>query len=189
MLDQLHDCLALHLDWLHTRGTRIADHAIRAWHSVHKARSGVPMAVMVADRAQRRRLVRELRVGLRHLQRTLGASFSGDVAIVVQQIIATDHQLAGCYQIGQRPNGAPFALIRLALQVNGQALNIDEILATLAEQCIGIVTQQNGGLSVIIPIELEPMRTIDKPEKPMLQRDPLTSLANGHRSIATQRVA
>src|SRR5439155_23001134 len=100
----------------------------------------------------------ELRTGLRRLQRALGAPLPPHAAVVVQQVIRTDRQLAGCYQVGQRPDGCRLALIRLALQVDGRGLDTDELLAALAEQCIGLATQDSGGSSVLVPVELGPAR-------------------------------
>jgi hypothetical protein len=115
----------------------------------------VPVEVFVADVARRRVLERELRHALRRLQRALGAPLPAGVAVVVQQVIVTDRQLAGCYQVGRRPDGTQFALVRLALQANGRRHSTDDLLAALAEQCIGLALQHGGGPSVLVPVELE----------------------------------
>ena len=87
-----------------------------------------------------------------------------------------DHPVAGCYHLGQRPDGAPFLLIRLALEVDGRVLTPDQLLANLAEQCIAIAMQHDGALSVVVPLDLAPRR----------QSDPLAPSANGH-TPASQR--
>ena len=118
-------------------------------------RRPVPVEVCIAERARRRVLERELRGALRRLQRALGASLPPGLAVVVQQVIVTDRQLAGCCQVGRRRDGTAFALVRLALQANGRRHSTDELLAALAEQVIGLALQ-DGGASVLVPVELEP---------------------------------
>jgi hypothetical protein len=126
---------------------------------------------------------RELRRGLHRLQRALGAPLPAGLAIVVQQVIATDRQLAGCYQVGHCSDGRRFALLRLALQVNGRRLTTDELLAALAEQCIGLATQESA--SMLVPIDFEPGRAAERPRLTALRPDPLgphpTGAAHGER--------
>jgi hypothetical protein len=132
--------------------------------------------VLVADRTRRRIAERELRRGLHRLQRALGAPLPVELAIVVQQVIVTDRQLAGCYQVGQRPNGSRFALMRLALQVNGRRLTTDELLAALAEQYIGLATQECT--STLVPIDFEPGPPAESRRLAALRPDPLAPHAN-----------
>jgi hypothetical protein len=143
----------------------------------------VPVEVLIADRTRRRMLERELRRGLRRLQRALGAPLPAGLAIVVQQVIATNRQLAGCYQLGQRPDGSRFALVRLALQVNGRRLTTEELLAALAEQYIGLATQESA--SVLVPIDFEPGQQSQARRPTALRPDPLaphpSSAARGER--------
>ncbi|MGE3795881.1 MAG: hypothetical protein AB7I38_18415 [Dehalococcoidia bacterium] len=128
------------------------------------------------DRARRRAVEREVRRGLAHLRRVVGTTQPAELAVVVQQVITTDRQLAGCYQLGQRPDGSRFALVRLALQVNGRRLTTDELLAVLAEQCIGVLTQHSP--SVLVPVELDPGPT--EPRRPApLRPGPLAPHADG----------
>ena len=175
--------------WLHATWSRVVEKARRVWQRFQERRRGIPIEVLVVDRSRRRALERDLRAGLKRLRHALGVSFPVDTAVIVQQVITTDRQLAGCYQVGQRPDGGHFALIRLALQVNGRVLTADELLATLAEQCIGIATQQSGGVSVVIPIELEPLPPPEEHRLPAPRPDPLAPHANGHRSPTPQRSA
>lgn len=147
-----------------------------AWRACRRWQGPTPVAVLIADRARRRAVEREVRRGLAHLQRVLGTTRPAELAVVVQQVITTDRQLAGCYHLGQRPDGSRFALVRLALQVNGRRLTTDELLAVLAEQCIGVLTQHSP--SVLVPVELEPGPA--EPRRPApLRPDPLTPHANG----------
>ncbi|HVA85573.1 MAG TPA: hypothetical protein VNF73_04535 [Candidatus Saccharimonadales bacterium] len=145
---------------------------------LYRWRHRIPIEVLTADRAKRAAVGRELDRGLRRLRRVLGDALPGDLGIVAQHVIATDHQLAGCYQIGQRPDGNRFALIRLALQVNGRRLAIDELLAVLAEQCIGLAAQGNGP-TVLVPIDLEPGSPPEPHRLTALPADPLGSSLDG----------
>jgi hypothetical protein len=129
----------------------------RRWRALRGRLRPVPVEVLVVDRARRRAVHRSVRRGLRRLRRVLGAPLPAGVAIVVQELVTpADRQLAGCYQQGQRPDGSRFALMRLALQVDGHRLTTDELLAVLAEQYIGLAMDQGGGTSVLVPVELEP---------------------------------
>ena len=61
----------------------------------------------------------------------------------------------GRYQTAWRQDGVRFALLRLALQVNGRELGADELLAVLAEQYIALTLEQSAGTSLLVPVELE----------------------------------
>ena len=162
--------------WLGAARTRCAGAARRAWRAIRRWRRPVPVEVLIADGARRRQLERELRRGLARLRRVLGVPLPAELAVVVQQVIRTDRQLAGCYHLGQRPDGRRFALVRLALQVNGRRLTTDELLAVLAEQCIGVLTQHSP--SVLVPVELEPGPAESRPPTP-LRPDPLAPHPGG----------
>ena len=149
----------------------------RAWRAVRRWRRPVPVEVLVSDRTRRRALERELRRGLRRLRHVLGAPLPAELAVIVQQVIATERQLAGCSQLGQRPDGTRFALVRLALQVNGRRLSTDELLAALAEQCIGLASQ--GSTSVLVPIDFEPAPPAEARRLGALRPDPLAPPPNG----------
>lgn len=144
----------------------------------YRWRHRIPIEVLTADRAKRAVVGRELDRGLRRLRRVLDDALPADLAVVAQHVIATDHQLAGCYQVGQRPDGPRFALIRLALQVNGRRLATDELLAVLAEQCIGLAAQGNGP-TVLVPIDLEPASAPEPHRLTALPADPLGSSLDG----------
>lgn len=171
--------LVRRLPCLRAARARVAKIASRLWHALWHWRRSVPVEVLIVNRARRRALERELRAALRRLERALGAPLPDDLAVVVQQIIKTDRQLAGCCQVGQRPAGGRFALIRLALQVNGRSLGVDELLAVLAEQCIGLAAQESGGPSVLIPVELEPTGPAETRHPRPLRPDPLAPHPNG----------
>jgi hypothetical protein len=166
------------VSWLGFARRRCVQAIRHAWRALHRWWHPVPVEVLIADKNRRRALERELRTGLRCLQRVLGAPLPTDLAVVVQQVITTDRQLAGCYQVGQLSDGRRFALVRLALQVHGQRLSTDELLAVLAEQCIGLATQ-DGGPSVLVPVDLEPAVPPAPRLATPLRVDPLAPRTNG----------
>jgi hypothetical protein len=171
--------------WLAAVRARTAELLGRAWRAVRHRCRPAPVEVLVTDRTARRALERELRSGLRRLQRALGAPLPADLAIVVQQVITTERQLAGCYQLGKRWDGTQFALVRLALQVNGRRLSTDELLAALAEQCVGLATQ--GSPSVLVPIDFERGQPPGARRLTALRPDPLAPHPNG--ALRGERVA
>lgn len=136
-------------------------------------RRTIPVEVLLRNRAQRRTIERDLQSGLRRLRRALGDQFPLGVTVLVQRVICTDRQLAGCYQVSHRPDGASFALIRLALEMDGRQLGTDGMLSVLAEQCIGLAVHQSGGTGVLVPIELSPARQPDRQHIDALRPDPL----------------
>lgn len=118
-------------------------------------RHSVPVEVLIAERGRRRALEHDLRAALARLQRMVGSPHLMEVAVVAQHVIRTDRELAGCYQTAWRQDGVRFALLRLALQVNGRELRTDELLAVLAEQYIALTLEQSAGTSLLVPVELE----------------------------------
>ncbi len=116
----------------------------------------IPIEVVLADQVRRRALKREVARTVRSLQRILGELLPGDVVVVVQQAIPAEQELAGCCQLAQRPDQRRFALIRLALQVDGRRLSTDEVLATLAEQCVGLAMKEAPGVEHRVPVRLQP---------------------------------
>ncbi len=157
---------------------------LRALHR-YRRRRRIPVEVLIAGRMHRRSLERTLRHGLRRLEHALGEGWSTEIAVIVQQIITTDHQLAGCYQTGPRPDGTRLTLIRLALEVDGRQFSSDELLAVLAEACIGM-TRQHSGPTVLVPVELAPVQH-DPRNITALRPDPLAPHPNG--ATATDHVA
>jgi len=131
----------------------VASHAIGAvrsgWKALGHRHDQVPLEVLVADGKRRQKIERELRAGLRQLQRVLGPPSLVEIAVVVQQVITMDRQLAGCCQLGQRPDGSQFALLRVALEVNHRRLSSDDLLAVVAEQWIAIANLQCGPRSAL----------------------------------------
>jgi len=134
--------------------------------------------VLVTDRSRRRKIERELRAGVRQLQHILGPPPLGDIAVVVQQVILLDRQFAGCYQLGQRPDGSQSALLRVALEVNHRRLSSDDLLAVVAEQWIAIANLQDGP-SLLVPIEYESRQTDPEKRAPSLRPDPLMPYRDG----------
>jgi hypothetical protein len=116
------------------------------------------------------------------LRRILGTAFPTDLSVIVQQVIATDRQLAGRYQVGHRPNGSRFALAWLALNVGDQRLSADELLAMLAELCIGLATHELNGPSVLVPVAFEPAQPTDLGRTNGFRPDPLAHHVNNIRS-------
>ena len=127
------------------------------WLAAHLPRPRrIPIEIVLADQSRRRGLKRTLRRSVGQLRKVLGDLLPQDVVVVVQQVIPAEHELAGCCQLGQRPDGQRFALIRLALQIKGRRLSTDEVIAALAEQCIGLAMNQAEGIKVRVPVQLEP---------------------------------
>jgi hypothetical protein len=148
----------------------------RAWRALRGA-DAVPIVVLLVDPRRRRAIERELRAGLRQLRPVLGDALEGDFAIVVQQTIPADPHLAGCCQIGQRPDGARLTVLRLALRADGRTLGSDELLAVLAEQCVGLAAERSGP-TALVPIELRSAEpAAGRPDRRPL--DPLTPHPNG----------
>ncbi len=154
-------------------------------------RRDVPVEVLVVDRVQRRLLERELQAGLRQLRRALGEAFPAQLAVVVQQAVRGErHLLPGCYQVAQRPDGTRFALVRLGLQVGDRRLGADELLAVLAEGCIGLAVEHYGGPTVRVPIELEaPPASGEATRHATLPPDPLAPRSNGQVTLPRERTA
>lgn len=148
--------------------------ALWLWRRLGFTQHRIPVEVLVADRSQRRALERELHKGVDQLQRVLRIPLPTHVAVVVQQLIRTDRQLAGCYQVSSA-GGVRFSLIRLALEVNGRRVTIDELLAALSEQCIGLATQESGGTVVVVPVEFAPVQPPSEPRLRAFRQDPLAA--------------
>lgn len=117
-------------------------------------RKGVPIEVVITDNPRRRTLTRDLSRKLRALQKVLGTGIPDDVVVIVTHVIPRRRQPAGCFQVGMRPDGSRYAVIRLALTTNGHRLCTDEVLSTLAEQCLGILAED--AKSVVVPTEYRP---------------------------------
>jgi hypothetical protein len=161
--------------WLAAARVRLAEALHRACRALRCWNHTTPVEVLIVDPARRRTLERDLRAGLRQLRRALRGPFPAGLTVVVQQVITTDRQLAGCSQLGQRPDGTRLALVRLALQVNGRRLSTDELLAALAEQCIGLATRESP--SVLVPIDFEPRQPAGVRRLDALRPDPFAPRA------------
>ena len=159
-----------------------ARHCLTAVRQVWRALRprGVPVEVLLADRAKRCAIEREISVGLRRLRRILGPTFPPGLAIIVQQTVHADRPLAGCYEVANRSDGESFALVRLALSVDGRRLGIDEVLAVLADQCCALAADR-GGPREIVPFELllAPAAPVEPSRPAALRSDPLAAHSNG----------
>jgi hypothetical protein len=168
---------------LEVLATRLRE-GLRDFRSKVRYRRGIQVEVLVSDERARRSLETEVQRTLRRLERVLGNPFPdrGHLAIVVQGVIRTDRQLAGCYQLGEWADGTRFALVRVALRVNGRKLDLDEVLAALAEQWISLAIQQSQKPSVLVPLDLEPPEASPSAKPPSaLRPDPLSPHSNGQR--------
>jgi len=164
--------------WLMTAASHVTGTVRFGREALQDRGDQIPLEVLVADRKRRRKIERELRAGLRQLQRVLGPPSLVEITIVVQQVITMDRQLAGCYQLRQRPDGSQSALLRVALEVNHTRLSSDDLLAVVAEQWIAITNLQCGP-SLLVPIDYESGQTNPEKLAPSLRPDPLMPYRDG----------
>ncbi len=164
--------------WLTTAVSHATGSVRFGWEARRHRHDQVSIEVLLTNGSRRRKIERELHAGLRQLQRVLGPPSLVEIAVVVQQVITMDRQLAGCYQVRQRPDGSHSALLRVALEVNHTRLSSDDLLAVVAEQWIAIANLQSGP-SLLVPIDYESGQT--QPEKlaSSLQPDPLMPYRDG----------
>lgn len=119
--------------WLVINRHALAD----AWWHWRRHRP-IPVEIMVADRRQRRHLERALAVAIRQLGNAHGSTPPAST-LIVQQIVWDGwggdggRQIHGCARRPSRFAADPRPRHCLALEVDGRALPLDEILATLAE--------------------------------------------------------
>jgi len=169
------DCISA---WLMTAASHATGSVRYGWEARRYRDDRVPLEVLLTNGSRRRKIERELRAGLRQLQHVLGRPSLVEIAIVVQQVITMDRQLAGCYQLRQRPDGSQSALLRVALEVNHTRLSSDELLAVVAEQWIAITNLQDGP-SLLVQIEYESKQTSPEKRAPSLRPDPLMPYRGG----------
>lgn len=168
----------------HVRQCRLAK--MHAWRLALRRRfCPTPVVVLIADPAQRVSLEFEVRRGLHRLERVLGFAIFAPMTVIVQHSIHLEHAVAGCTHVGQHADGSPFALVRVALSVDGHDLSIDEALAVLAEQCIGLAVQQAGGMGVVVPVKWTSAVSAAVSAPPAV-RDPLAPSRNGHVPVPTR---
>ena len=159
---------------------------LRAWRpAMHRRFRPTPVVVMVADPVRRASLEFEVRCSMRRLECVLGHAVFPRLSVVVQHSIHLEHAVAGCTHVGQHADGSPFALVRVALSVDGHDLSIDEALAVLAEQCIGLAVQQAGGMGVVVPVKWTSAVSAAVSAPPAV-RDPLAPSRNGHVPVPTR---
>jgi predicted protein tyrosine phosphatase len=135
---------------------RTAGRALKHTAGVVKTRllpRRIRVEVVIVDKPHRQALQRQLAAGLRQLRRLLPDQ--PDIAVLVQQVIPLERQRAGCCEVATGPDGRRLALIRLALEVNGHRLSADEVLAALAEQCLGLA-RQHAQATAVVPVDLDP---------------------------------
>ncbi len=164
--------------WLTTAVSHATGSVRYGWEARRYRDDRVSIEVLVTNGIRRRKIERELRAGLRQLQRVLGPPSLEEIAVVVQQIITMDRQFAGCYQLRQRPDGSQSALLRVALEVNRTRLSSDDLLAVVAEQWIAITNLQDGP-SLLVPIDYESGQTNPENHAPSLRLDPLMPYRDG----------
>lgn len=143
--------------WLQSTLTRAGQQAARICRWIrqqfaHRSTRRIPITVLILDPIERKRLERAVRAAVRCLPAVIELP-AVEVAILVQQVVATDRQLAGCIQTVRRTGGSGVILLRLARAVNGQALSSDELLATLAELWIRLTIQHSGWATTLVPLE------------------------------------
>jgi len=164
--------------WVITAASHVIDTVRFGWEAIRYRHNQVPLEVLLTNGSRRRKIERELRAGVRQLQHVLGPPSLVEIAIVVQQVITMDRQLAGCYQVRQRPDGSQSALLRVALEANHTRLNGDDLLAVVAEQWIAIANLQDGP-SLLVPIDYESKQTNPENHAPSLRPDPLMPYRDG----------
>ncbi len=169
------DCISA---WLMTAASHVTGAARFGWEALRYRDDQVSIEVLVTNGGRRRKIERELRAGLRQLQHVLGLPSLVETAVVVQQVITMDGQLAGCYQLRQRPDGSQSALLRVALEVNHRRLSSDELLAVVAEQWIAITNLQCVP-RLLVPIDYESGQTNPDKLAPSLRPDPLMPYRDG----------
>jgi hypothetical protein len=147
------------------------------WQALRRRSHRIPVEVLLVDPTHRRVMKRRLRAALSRLQHALDKSFPAGTAVIVQRIVVTDRQLAGCYHLGERSDGTRFALIRLGLEIDGRHLGIDEIISVLAEQYIALAMQQDTA-GLVVPIDLYPSQSKSLFHPTPLRPDPLAPHAH-----------
>jgi hypothetical protein len=159
----------------------------RAWRAL-RGRPATPIEVLVVDRARRRTVERQLRAGLRRLERLLPAGSPQRLVVVVQQTIEEDRPVAGCVQVARQPNGTGCAVVRLALQVDGRRLTPDELLAALCDRWLALALGHTAG-GVPVPVAPRPTPPAGPAPLAAFRPDPLVSQANGPAPTAPRREA
>ncbi len=120
-------------------GSTIGKLAAQACRAYRKRSARLSIQFLVADDQARRDLEPCLRAGLARLARATELSLPRETAVLVQRTIGRDGQTPGLNQTLPLPDGGRRVLLRLALEVEGQARTSDQLLSTLVEQYIGLV--------------------------------------------------
>lgn len=143
--------------------------ALRRW------RQPIAIEVLVSDPARRRSLDRQLRAIVRRLDRLVPLPDQAATAVVVQQVIHSDHSLVGAIEAVQGTGGHRLNLIRLPLQVNGTRLTTDELFAALAEQWVYLVAPDTQRVGIRAMPEGEPRPAAVTPRPLAFRPDPLAA--------------
>jgi hypothetical protein len=166
----------------------VMPHLLGAWRALRCHMPATRVEVLAADRTERRRLEREIRAALQRLERVAGPTLGCHAAVLVQRTVQSSQPVAGCALVSRGTEFQRFALIRLATQVGGRALALDEILAALAELWIRVASDQLASPAVLVPVELGPAPVAPRAVDP-LPADPLAPRTNGHVSVHSDRAA
>lgn len=100
---------------------------------MRRGRSPVSVTVVIADR-RRRRLQRQLRGGVRQLQRTFGEQ---PLIVLVQERLDGGRR-AGRHSVHRFPDGRLATVIRLALTLDQRRQTVDELLAALVDEYVAL---------------------------------------------------
>lgn len=120
-------------------GSRIGVLAALAWRAYRKRSRTVPVQFLVADDQARRHIEPYLRAGLVRLAQATGISLPPETAVLVQRTIDEGGQTCGLNQTLPLPGGGRRVMLRLALEVDGQARTSDQLLSSLADQYIALI--------------------------------------------------
>jgi hypothetical protein len=163
-------------------------HLLGAWRALRSHVPATRVEVLATDRTERRRLGREIRAALQRLERVAGPTLGCHAAVLVQRTVQRNEPVAGSALVIQGSEFERLVLIRLATQVGGRALALDEILAALAELWIRVASEQLASPAVLVPIALGPAPVAPRAVDP-LPADPLAPRRNGHVSLHADRAA
>ncbi len=120
-------------------GSTIGKLAAQACRAYRKRYARPSIQFLVADDEARRDLEPCLRAGLARLAHATAMSLPPETAVLVQRTIGRDGQTPGLNQTLPLPGACQRVLLRLALEVDGQARTGDQLLSTLVEQYIALV--------------------------------------------------
>jgi hypothetical protein len=109
----------------------------RTWRAF-LPRAAAHVTVLITDHDRARVIQRQLRAGLRSLRHDLGTALRDDLRVVAQQTLAEGQPADGYYEFLRCGDRGYIPVVRLALVVDGKARAIDDVLATMTNQCFDI---------------------------------------------------